>query len=841
MKRWISLLLAVLTLLAASMLPAAASDQEDGMTVQYFHDFEAARASDSFSSDAENFGISYVTGRFYTVKGKDKAIAGSKSLRVNSCDMRWWMVNYSERTMGFSMLLSCDEAFDNTFYYCIQSDDPDTSTENGWAGRIFSIRRDGEQAALCDYDGTVLARFDRDGAVHTVEAVFTKGSAIYTISLDGETVSDSARFACDVYSIYGLKMVCEAENRDSYITVDNIRAYTVGQVYPQTNSFQEKGPLPTVTLPTPLADEGYSVYLNTDKISPDCAYDERDGVLALDAAAVLRKAGWEVSAEESGKLTATSPEGRVAVMQPASDFVRIGDQFIQLAHPLYRDADVTYAPLQLFAELLDAKVWQDAAHNMLVLSTGAFKNDGILRSIGAMFYQNGQPYYEISFNKFDLWSQISSDPAFNNGAFGDRSYDTEEHCLQGAEEALSQLHARGFKTIRVFMGNCNLKKNAKTVERFWAVTDKMFALCDQYDIQVVCCMGLFTSEFLEGKYAGGSWVTTDESYYDYIVNPESKSRQNMTDFLRAFADRYKDRSTILMYEVSNEGNLNADVGSGTAATYSLGQLGDFYNDVADVLHAADPARMVTSGDGMFRSAQWHLYAATMAGKSMDWTVDTISERIKALWLVNSHLDCVSIHGYDVGYESGNGHSSLREDSGKSRFVTWTDYLEEARALNLPLYNGEVGGMNGHSAKHSDANAAEYRAEYLQGLIDAGVQLSHWWTFHSDRGGEFGYDDEVFSITEHHTPESLDAIDAANRALKEKWVVNAAADANTMLYRTGSFTAYTGTLSFAAQGEEPTLNPIYPLLAAASVAAAIGAGTGVLSYMRKKNKGKKKKK
>ncbi len=62
---------------------------------------------------------------------------------------------------------------------------------------------------------------------------------------------------------------------------------------------------------------------------------------------------------------------------------------------------------------------------------------------------------------------------------------------------------------------------------------------------------------------------------------------------------------------------------------------------------------------------------------------------------------------------------------------------------------------------------------MNSIIDAGVQLSHWWTFRSDRQGfNDGY------LWRIDSGELLDMIVAANQKIQEVHVVNKAASENT---------------------------------------------------------------
>ena len=387
---------------------------------------------------------------------------------------------------------------------------------------------------------------------------------------------------------------------------------------------------------------------------------------------------------------------------------------------------------------------------------------------------NGEPYYEISFNKFDLCYQLAA--YYNN----DTSYPTEEFRYQAAESALKQLNELGFKSIRVFCTN-SLKEDilysAEAKEKYFEVMDTMYDLCDKYDIKVVASLGLIDSMFLNKKYVENvGWVNDQESIYNLIVNEDSIARQNLYKFLEEYISRYKDRKTILMWEILNEGNLEADVGPTVRKVkYSLLQLSEFYKDVTDKIHSIDPNRLVTGGDSITRPAQWNLFQSTMEGTGInDWTVDTKEERLKALYLLHRGVDVISTHTYNIGAEYGFD-TYYRDENGEIVPFGFEYLLEEAKILGKVLYNGETAGSVGatQDMDSSDPKYMEGRIKYLDLIVDSGVQLTHWWTFRSDRQG-FNDGD----TWRNDKGPFLDAIVKANKELQERYKVNKAKDANT---------------------------------------------------------------
>ncbi len=782
--RFMMLLLSICLLCSVALVPVTAAGEFSEID-QYYHNFDSAPLSDGFTDKTEGYGMSFCGGnRAWVVQGSD-AIDG-RSLRLSNTDMRWWNVHYTGYEMGFSIDVLCDEEYrDTSLYWCAQNHIGSTSTESYNGGRVIAIQPDENGApGVYNHDGQKVATLERGKAV-TLTAHFAYGASGYDILMDGKVVAEGNRFAegSAFYAVSGLYLSVGSASEDSYITVDNLRAYSTGRKYPQTNSYQEPGELPTVTLPTDPRVEGVAVYANTTRIETVAHMIGVTPLLPL--VETLTAFGATATLTPSGAVTIATDRATYTLTADGKTLVWNEDA-VTLTTPAATVDGVLYAPAQVLCEVLGADAWYSEALGMMVISTGAYKTDNVLRSIGGTFWMNGRPYYEISFNKWDLSNQIASDPSFNNGEYINRSWCTPETTLAGAEAALRELSEHGFKTIRVFCSNINPGRGEAELERFWSVTDTMYDLCDKYGIRVVACLGLVSNEFLDGQYVeGAGWVSGTETQFDYITDSDSHSRGWVNQFLDLYISRYKDRDTILMWEITNEGNLGADVGSGTSVTYSLGQLGQFYTDMTARIKANDPTRLVTGGDSLLRSAQWHLYAGTMAGKGMDWTVDNEQERLMALWTVNGGLDVISVHGYGVGYANGSGHAYYMKQVGKryrQEVVSWELMMAEARRLNQPLYNGECGGMMDAAGKEIAAGnttpeAAAAREYYLASLVEAGVQLTHWWAFRSDRV-DFGMDMDTWNVTVDGTPETFAAIKAANEALQETYMVNPLAADNT---------------------------------------------------------------
>jgi hypothetical protein len=61
---------------------------------------------------------------------------------------------------------------------------------------------------------------------------------------------------------------------------------------------------------------------------------------------------------------------------------------------------------------------------------------------------------------------------------------------------------------------------------------------------------------------------------------------------------------------------------------------------------------------------------------------------------------------------------------------------------------------------------------LDGFVELGLQLVHWWSYDTCRQASFG-DDESWNMNMTEFPESVALVKKANENLKNKWLVNRA--------------------------------------------------------------------
>ena len=388
---------------------------------------------------------------------------------------------------------------------------------------------------------------------------------------------------------------------------------------------------------------------------------------------------------------------------------------------------------------------------------------------------DGVPFAEISFNKFDLFWQL-----YDQLAEGEQ-LNAANPMVQAQDKALRNLHSLGFKTIRIFAlpwGPAGPEAYANPQKRanLYAALDKTLELCDAHDIRVVWSLsaGSFTDTKLEG---GKGWVYGEEQQRELISNPESRGRKLLYRYIDETVARYRNRKAVLMWEISNEVTLSADIGD-TGRVYNgermptLKQVAGFFDDVARRIKAADPLRLVNSGGSNMRESQWHLYLG------QGWKPDTFEEQFRCFQLLyaKSAVDVIDIHTYP---NTKPGYAIMGNDGSKM----WLDnqgYMTIAKRLRKPLIIGELGlqaiartdkkvweETPNYFESYADTQAATpWVVKTLNDVVDAGVPLSYWWCYQSDRSGDQS-DRQRFDIDIDRNPELVACIAEANRRLKAK--------------------------------------------------------------------------
>ena len=732
--RIMAMILSIITLTTAASFPASAAQ----VSTVYIEDtFEQFGVTSGNVTD-KSISADYAGSTNYAIVG-DGALAGNRSMLVNDhVDFRWWARSITAEVLTLSYKIHVPAGSAMTFTTCMTLDGDASTSNEGLGGAVTVIKGDGTDLGIYDRNGDLITAMEY-GKTYDVSMDFAARSDKFTLTLGGET-HGNVPLSSPVYTVTAFRLNATG---GSHFYFDDFKVYSTSRTYPQKYSAQEPGKMAELDYPTYYKSEGITLWLN------------QDGTEAGKSALKL-----DMPVKEANN-TLYLPYDAVKAQLPVNNEVEYDPNLITWG-------GTDHINIQDVATLTESKVWWDEAEEMVVFTVGERKTDGILRNIGGRFYMNGQPYYEISFNKFDIAAQI----LINYFPDNFKDFNIGEDQRANAERALKELSYNGFTTIRFFsyVETYDMIHDPVESEKYWAGLDELYDLFDKYGIKVVPSLSLGGSVMTACEYVEGlGYVSVGEDRIDLITNPESKSRAFQKAYIETYINRYKDRDTVLMWEINNEMNLDMDIGQAIGkVTYSAYQLSEFYAWCSAIINECDPDRLVTSGDSVQRNANYHLLSGVMAGReACDWTTDTYGQRLYMNYLIHGlgGMDATSVHAY--GEATDNLHITENRLKTTAARLSMSVMVDEARALGQPLYVGEAG--TGTENGNTDTVNIQ---KTLDGYVSLGLQLVHWWSYDTCRKDSFN-DDSSWNMNMTDFPESVALIKAGNEALKAKWLVNRA--------------------------------------------------------------------
>ena len=398
--------------------------------------------------------------------------------------------------------------------------------------------------------------------------------------------------------------------------------------------------------------------------------------------------------------------------------------------------------------------------------------EGFLARQGTQLVLDGKEFREISFDKFDLFHQYVLPREEHQGGDG----------RPAAEEAMRALGARGFRVVR---GNASPfypawfehaffdddpQRQAQKREAFFEDFDAMLDQADQCGLRIVATL-IWNIENLADL--------GHHSLAHGIRDPESAGRRRVEEYVRAVVSRYRDRTTIAMWEISNEFNLFADLqapnglfdGSPEGDALHPGpvvrdqrnnvtsdDLARFYKKIAELIRSIDRHHLITTGISSPRPSAMHQLRAARRGFPVDWTPDSEAELAEYIEMMHPDpIDAISIHYYDDGMLALGGSLGGLDNL---RF-----FKGVADQIGKPLFMGEIGlhaEIPGYDYRSAEAIALLKRT--LPVLVELEVLLTLYWTFSDDRTWNHG--DSPFKLRHGETDQALGVIAQANERIAE---------------------------------------------------------------------------
>jgi Big-like domain-containing protein len=243
--------------------------------------------------------------------------------------------------------------------------------------------------------------------------------------------------------------------------------------------------------------------------------------------------------------------------------------------------------------------------------------------------------------------------------------------------------------------------------RFWALLDRMFDQLDAAEVRLVPSCVWNIRQF---PALGHDNIAT------FLRDPNSASRRLLARFLGDFISRYKERRTILFYEMGNELNLLADLDSRKQCKsepciwgdFTTADMTKFAAETAALIKSLDPSRAISSGYSLPRPAAAHLARLPeFSGAGADWTPDTASEFAANLLATQEPFDIIGIHVYPDDESRPSGPPS------GPRFDPIAAAASAARKVGKKLFIGEFGDEGGKTRfiRHTLDDIVRERVDY----------------------------------------------------------------------------------------------------------------------------------
>jgi hypothetical protein len=313
--------------------------------------------------------------------------------------------------------------------------------------------------------------------------------------------------------------------------------------------------------------------------------------------------------------------------------------------------------------------------------------------IALSLYSSGHAS-ELGANKFDLALQYLPPSAVAPEQAAPYNYIRRAM----AKKAIADAHDAGLSFLRVAVTgfwpvNFGDKRNDLTLWQadpatFWLVLDEMFDDLDRASLKLVPSFVWNISQFAA---LGNDTIRT------FVRQPQSQSRSLLIQFIREFITRYKDRRTVLFYELTNEMNLQADLNLPKKCMkedrdnacvwdyFTTNEMVQFSRDLVTLIKSLDPSRLVASGYSIPRPAAMHLmHQPEFSALGADWTPDTPKEFRQYLLLVHEPFDIISVHIYPTMDDNRFG----RPEGYQYELVA--DAASAAKSVGKPLFVGEFG-------------------------------------------------------------------------------------------------------------------------------------------------------
>jgi len=305
---------------------------------------------------------------------------------------------------------------------------------------------------------------------------------------------------------------------------------------------------------------------------------------------------------------------------------------------------------------------------------------------------------------------------------------SREYGMEIGRNDLERLSKLGFRVLRVsarlFWAMPMHKTYYSDPARWWEGFDKMLDDCDELGIRLILLLNHHQGLFPDLGH---------ESHQTFYRDPLSASRKLHDLYIREIVTRYADRETVYFWEVTNELNLNENLGfmdpegknnrgllhgAEHLVTYPIVRSAsnhvttedsiEYLRSTAELIRSLDDKHLIGSGHSEPRPAAMHLWRAQQTHGKGDWTEDSPEETAEYIRVTNPDpIDLISLHCYGA-------------DSKKLAL-----YAKICSEIGKPMYIGETGPPGGDYVL---LEQLEWIRQTLKSVRQLDIPITLFWTW-----------------------------------------------------------------------------------------------------------------
>ncbi|MBI2301861.1 MAG: hypothetical protein HYU66_23400, partial [Armatimonadetes bacterium] len=322
---------------------------------------------------------------------------------------------------------------------------------------------------------------------------------------------------------------------------------------------------------------------------------------------------------------------------------------------------------------------------------------------------------------------------FGTWFHNEQIYASHAKAKQAMVDAILDLERSGLAFIRFFASPGYPRDidllYAKDPARYWQLMDELFAFCREHRVKLVPSL-----QSIPG------WHQYYGEVGQAVLDANSKTHQGVYHYIHDFVTRYRDDPTVLMWELTNEGMLRADVDmrdqpalpkgvySPGAAVREQNVLEDsltfemivrLYREQALYIKTLDPNHLVESGDAHARP---ECTSRRETFPNFKYRTDTWRE-----WLADNlasqpePLDLMSFH-----YAGSFAPARLGVDWGFTSLERLQRLVRAVHAADVPVFIGEL-------SQTDPLLGADPEGKWTRAAIDLleaeHVSLAAFWVWH----------------------------------------------------------------------------------------------------------------